>query len=143
MIATIDPSNSVILYTGVTCIGKVNIPGVVPTLSGCNYYVSNVHNKLSSPFPRRSSLLATSSMQDLKYEEGLHLFSPVGNPAGRSSVLLESTELDSNLFTIKDAVGNKVTFERGNKKYFRITLPLSSTSPLGKRFFLSSDIFSI
>lgn len=77
-------------------------------------------------------------MQDLKFEEGLHLFSPVGNPAGRSSVLLENSELDSSRFTLKDAVGNRVTFECGNKDYFRITLPLSSTSPLGKLFFYFS-----
>nr|XP_033324577.1 anaphase-promoting complex subunit 1 [Megalopta genalis] len=132
MIAIMDLSNGVVLYSGVICVGKLHVTGILPNLTGCNYFLSSINTKLSSPFPRRSSLISQNcaTAHDLKFEEGLHLLSPVGGNCARPPILLENSLVDSNYLVLKEAVGNKVTLEYGNKNYFRITLPTSSTSPL-------------
>lgn len=129
-----DLSNGVVLYSGVTCIGKLHVTGILPNLTGCNYFLSSINHKLGSPFPRRSSLISQScaASHDIKFDEGLHLLSPVGGNCARPPILLENSVVDSNHFALKEAVGNKVTLEYGNGNYFRITLPISSTSLLGE-----------
>lgn len=134
MIAIVDSSNNIVLYTGITCIGKLHISSMLLNLAGSNYFLSNSNPKLGSPFPRRSSLISQSctSSHELKFEEALHLLSPVGGNCARPPILLENSLLDTNFVALKEAVGNEITVECGNKQYFRITLPISSTSPLGK-----------
>ncbi|XP_020285295.1 anaphase-promoting complex subunit 1 isoform X2 [Pseudomyrmex gracilis] len=130
MIATVDLSNGITLYTGMTCVGKLHISGVLSNFGTSNYFLSNSNNKLASPFPRRSSLISQNcASHDIKFEEALHLLSPVSN-CGRPPMLLENSLLETNFFTLKETVGNEITVESGNKQYFRITLPVSSTSPL-------------
>ncbi|XP_012141180.1 anaphase promoting complex subunit 1 isoform X2 [Megachile rotundata] len=132
MIATMDLANGVVLYSGVTCIGKLHVTGIFPNLTGCNYFLSSNNHKLGSPFPRRSSLISQNyvASHDIKFEEGLHLLSPVSGNCARPPILLENSLIDSNFLVLKETVGNKVTLEYGSKNYFRITLPTSSTSPL-------------
>ncbi|XP_066581363.1 anaphase-promoting complex subunit 1 isoform X2 [Prorops nasuta] len=132
MIAVMDLSNNVTLHSGVTCVGKINVAGNIPNLTGCNYFLPSIGHKLSSPFPRRSSLISQNcaTTPEIKFEEALHLLSPVGGNCGRPPMLLENSLLDTNLIGLKDAVGNSITLEYGNKSYFRITLPTCSTSPL-------------
>lgn len=134
MIATVDLSNNIVLYTGVTCVGKLHISGTLSNLTGNNYFLSNSNPKSESPFPRRSSLVPQSctASHEIKFEEVLYSLSPVGGNCARPPILLESSLLDANLVTLKEAVGNHITIECGKKQYFRITLPISSTSPLGK-----------
>lgn len=133
MIATIDLSNSIVLYTGVTCVGKLHISGMLSNLTGNNYFLPNSNSKSESPFPRRSSLISQSATShEIKFEEVLHLLSPVGGNCARPPILLENSLLDANVVTLKEAIGNQITVECGNKQYFRITLPISSTSPLGE-----------
>lgn len=134
MIATMDLSNGVVLYSGMTCVGKLHVTGILPNLTGCNYFLSSINHKLGSPFPRRSSLISQNCAvpHDIKFEEGMHLLSPVGGNCARPPMLLENSLVDSNFLVLKEAVGNKVTLEYGSKSFFRITLPASSTSPLGK-----------
>lgn len=129
-----DLSNGVVLYSGVTCIGKLHVTGILPNLTGCNYFLSNINHKLGSPFPRRSSLISQNCTisHDIKFEEELHLLSPVGGNCARPPILLENPLVETNFLVLKEAVGNKITLEYGSKNYFRITLPTSSTSPLGK-----------
>ncbi|XP_011861283.1 PREDICTED: anaphase-promoting complex subunit 1 isoform X2 [Vollenhovia emeryi] len=132
MIAIVDLSNGISLYTGVTCVGKLHITGMLSNFTGSNYFLSNSNPKLGSPFPRRSSLISQScaTSHEVKFEEALHLLSPVGGNCARPPILLEHSLLDTNFLALKETVGNEVTMECGNKQYFRITLPVSSTSPL-------------
>lgn len=132
MIATVDLSNGVTLYSGITCVGKVHIMSLLPSISGYNYFSNNHNNKLNSPFPRRSSLISSNvaSAYDVKFEEALHTLSPVGGHCGRPPMLMENSLLDINLIGLKDAVGNKITLEYGNKSFYRVALPTSATSPL-------------
>ncbi|XP_017886466.1 anaphase-promoting complex subunit 1 [Ceratina calcarata] len=134
MIAVMDLSNGVVLYSGITCVGKLHVTGILPNLTGCNYFLSNMNHKLSSPFPRRSSLISQNcTTHDIKFEEGLHLLSPVGGNCARPPMLLENSLMEPDHLILKESVGNNVTLEYGNKNYFRITLPTSSTSPLVTR----------
>lgn len=133
MIAIVDLSNGIALYTGVTCVGKLHISGMLSNFTGSNYFLSNSNPKLESSFPRRSSLICQSTASnEIKFEEALHLLSPVGGNCARPPILLENSLLDTNFLALKETVGNEVTVECGNKQYFCITLPDSSTSPLGK-----------
>ncbi|XP_012223687.1 anaphase-promoting complex subunit 1 isoform X2 [Linepithema humile] len=131
MIAIVDLSNGITLYTGITCVGKLHISGILSNFTGSSYFLSNNNPKLGSPFPKRSSLISQncSAASEIKFEEALHLLSPVGGNCARPPILLENSLLDTNL-GLKEAVGNEITLECGNKQYFRITLPISSTSPL-------------
>lgn len=133
MIAIVDSSNNIVLYTGITYVGKLHISGILSNLGGSSYFLSNSNSKLGSPFPRRSSLISQNCAvsHDLKFEEALHLLSPVSGNCARPPILLENSLLDTNFIALKEAVGNEITVECGNKQYFRITLPTSSTSPLG------------
>lgn len=137
-----DLSNAVVLYSGVTCIGKLHVTGILPNLTGYNYFLSNINHKLGSPFPRRSSLISQNcaASHDIKFEEGLHLLSPVGGNCARPPILLENSLIENNFLVLKEAVGNKITLEYGSKNYFRITLPTSSTSPLGKHTYVYNYI---
>ncbi|XP_039313778.1 anaphase-promoting complex subunit 1 isoform X3 [Solenopsis invicta] len=133
MIAIVDLSNGITLYTGVTCVGKLHISGMLSNFTGNNYFLSTSNPKLESPFfPRRSSLISQNctASHEIKFEEALHLLSPVGGNCARPPILLENSLLDTNFLTLKETVGNEIIVECGNKQYFRITLPVSSTSPL-------------
>ncbi|XP_046750016.1 anaphase-promoting complex subunit 1 [Diprion similis] len=134
MILTIDLSNGVSLYSGVTCIGKVHIAGVLSPLASSNYYLPNFAQKLgSSPFPRRSSLIVPNcpmSHELAKFDEGLHLLSPVTSTTSRLPIMLENSMLDTSLVALKEAVSNTVTLEYETGKFFRISLPAPSTSSL-------------
>ncbi|KAF7995485.1 hypothetical protein HCN44_006592 [Aphidius gifuensis] len=138
MIAILDLTNSVTLYSGINCIGKINITSILSTTidNNINYFKTSSNNKHLnlSPFPRRSSLISQNFCgHDIKFEEALHSLSPVGGNCARGSILLDNNTsiIDyNNLIGLKDAVGNKITLEYGNKMLQRISLPCKSTSPL-------------
>jgi len=134
MIAIVDMSNGITLYTGITCVGKLHISGMLSNFTGSNYFLSNSNAKLGSPFPRRSSLIPQNctASHEIKFEEALHLLSPVGGNCARPPILLENSLLDTSFLTLKETVGNEITVECGNKQYFRVAIPVASTSPLGK-----------
>lgn len=138
MIATIDSSNGVALYSGVTCVGKVHISGLLSNLTNSNYFIPNFGQKLGSPFPRRSSLNVQScaTSHEAKFDEALHLLSPVTSTASRLPIMMENSMIDASLLALKEAVGNTVTLEYENGKFFRISLPEPSTSPLGIKMVL-------
>ncbi|XP_029167221.1 anaphase-promoting complex subunit 1 isoform X2 [Nylanderia fulva] len=132
MIAVVDLSNGIALYTGVTYVGKLHISSILSNLMSNNYFLSSNNAKLASPFPKRSSLIYQNCApsHEIKFEESMHLLSPVGGNCARPPILLENSLLDTNFLALKDSIGNEITVECGKKQYFRLTLPVSSTSPL-------------
>ncbi|XP_012268770.2 anaphase-promoting complex subunit 1 isoform X2 [Athalia rosae] len=133
MIAIIDLSNGVALYSGVTCIGKVHITGLVSPLTISNYSLPNFGQKLGSPFPRRSSLIIPNcpTSHEAKFDDDVHLLSPVTSvSATRIPLMLENSALDTNLMALEEAVRNTLTLKYENGKFFKISLPEPSTSPL-------------
>ena len=125
-------ANGVALYSGIICVGKIHIPN----LMGGHCRLSNIGNKLGSPFPRRSSLISPNCPQDVKFEDGVHLISPVGLPCNRVTKLMDASFVDTSFVGLKDAVGNKLILENGKQNYYMVTLPAPSTSPLGKIIYL-------
>lgn len=69
MLAVLAPCGTLVLYSGVTMIGKVHVGGVLSSFA-------NLSNSFSSSFPRRSSLLP-SIISEALFDEELHTLSPV------------------------------------------------------------------
>ena len=96
MIATFDLLNGVMLYSGVTCVGKVHITCVLPNIGGCNNFTNTAGGNLSFLFPRRSLLISQNvASHEAKFEEVLHLLSPVGGNCG--PMLLRNSLINSSL----------------------------------------------
>lgn len=83
MIAVLDPSGTLILYTGNVFVSKVHIPNTLSNTPSSQKIMLNVtpatQNKSpNTSFPRRSSLLPTAQKPgDANFEDELHLLSPV------------------------------------------------------------------
>lgn len=112
------------LYSGPNLIGKVDIAGVSPSRQIQS-------SRLSTSFPRRSSLLPTASSNDSSFEEGVHLLSPI-YPAS-TSVYPTQYNLRSNsnnCLSLRDVSGPRITLQYNSDTMYRITLPPLSESPL-------------
>lgn len=73
MIAVLAPCGNVMLYSGPYFTGKIHIGGILSGLTT----PSNISSSFSS-FPRRSSLLPMSlHSSDSKFDDELHMLSPV------------------------------------------------------------------
>lgn len=80
MIAVLDPSGTLILYTGGVLVSKVHIPNTITgnTPSSKIPTTTNQNKSPNTSFPRRSSLLPTAQKPgDATFEDELHLLSPV------------------------------------------------------------------
>ncbi|XP_071453561.1 anaphase-promoting complex subunit 1 [Hetaerina americana] len=86
MMAVVDLSGGVVLYSGVAMVGKVQVGGVPSSLSNATYLNSlNLGNQFAaSPFIRRQSLLSSSHQEsslDAHFDEDSLVLSPVrGTP---------------------------------------------------------------
>ncbi|XP_055843307.1 anaphase-promoting complex subunit 1 [Episyrphus balteatus] len=114
MIAILDPSGTLTLYTGTVFVSKVHVVAVIPS--------SLPQSKPScSPFPRRSSLLPTASQKsDSNFEEELHMLSPV-HPLQPLFTARSSSGVCLNL---RDPAGNRLTLVYPTGKMYRLSLPL-------------------
>lgn len=114
MVAILDPSGTLILYTGTVFVSKVHVVAVIPS--------SVPQNKPScSPFPRRSSLLPTAPQKsDSNFEEELHMLSPV-HPLQPLFPIRSSSGVCLNL---RDPAGNRLTLVYPTGKMYRLSLPL-------------------
>ncbi|XP_049852727.1 anaphase-promoting complex subunit 1 isoform X1 [Schistocerca gregaria] len=141
MIATIDLSGGVVLYTGLNMVAKVHIGGIPSALTTSSYLSSHL-----SPFPRRSSAIWSPSGSDSlldtpKFEEAVRQLSPVAPPPAppvspnekvpfSSSYLEGSPQAGGQLVHIRDPVANRITLEYADGSLFRMALPELCTSPL-------------
>ena len=112
LIAILTPCGTLMLYSGPLAVGKVHVGGILATLSTTPTFNSS----FSSPFPRRSSLLPTSVM-DNKFEEDLHMLSPV-----QPLQPVQSPRF-SNCLSIRDPAGNRLSLEFSNGNVFRFSVP--------------------
>ena len=72
MLAVLAPCGTLFLYTGSSIIGKVHVGGVLSSFVN----TTNLGSSFGSAYPRRSSLLPTIN-NEAKFEEDLHMLSPV------------------------------------------------------------------
>ncbi|CAG9853978.1 unnamed protein product [Phyllotreta striolata] len=131
MLAILEHSGNVTLYSGLNVIGKLHIGGTLAQHAPSPY----IRRAAYSPYPRRSTLLPHLKPGDLKFDE--HLLSPVlpaiSRVGSRSSILhLSYTEHDNKkvvLSNLMDAIEDRLTLKYTDGTCYRITLPsISSTS---------------
>lgn len=135
MIIVIDANGNIAIYSGISPIGKLHIPTLLPNSLANSYILPVVHHhhrELLSPFPRRSSLISPSRSRtpDIKFEEGLQLLSPVGAAFENMNMIDNSIIEHNSTYTLKNSVGNKFILEYGSGNFYKITLPTLKTVPL-------------
>ena len=127
MIAVLDPSGTLILYTGNILVSKVHIPNTifnntpVTKVGTTNRNTGTQSNKSpNTSFPRRSSLLPTAQKPgDTTFEDELHLLSPV-HPLQPQF----SNRCNNICLSLRDPAVNRLTLVYSSGKMLRITLPL-------------------
>ncbi|TMW48346.1 hypothetical protein DOY81_006572 [Sarcophaga bullata] len=127
MIAVLDPSGTLILYTGNIFVSKVHIPNTLsnntPLIKVGPTNRTTVPQSNKSPntsFPRRSSLLPTAQKPgDTTFEDELHLLSPV-HPLQPQF----SSRCNNICLSLRDPAVNRLTLVYSTGKMLRITLPL-------------------
>lgn len=127
MLAVIDESGNIILYSGICIIGKVHIGGVLAGLVSSPYNKSSVFH---SPFPRRSSLLPSRMTETPVFDDSaLHMLSPVPH----SSSADNRNHGPLVLLGLRDPVANRLTLEYEKGLFYRISLPELTSCALVER----------
>ncbi|XP_050315622.1 anaphase-promoting complex subunit 1 [Anthonomus grandis grandis] len=141
MMAILEHSGNVTLYSGLTMVGKLHIGGTLLQHTPSPY----VRRHIPSPFPRRSSLLPLSKQSEPRFDE--HLFSPVLPATEQKRVILPSVNRShgsarynyhskitqkSVLIGLMDSLENRLTLKYSDGTFYRITLPLITHSSLVK-----------
>lgn len=142
MIVIVEPSNSLMLYTGVVPVCRLHLAGL-STLNSTlfkDFSYLNISSKLNSPLStpmRRSSLLTpsrpSSSSLDIKFESGL---SPVltEKPSPEGSFIDDpALPLSSAIVCVRDATDFRLTLEHTSGNFYRVTLPQIFSSVLVER----------
>uniref|UniRef100_A0A671M6H3 Anaphase-promoting complex subunit 1 n=1 Tax=Sinocyclocheilus anshuiensis TaxID=1608454 RepID=A0A671M6H3_9TELE len=131
----LEANGSLVLYTGVTRVSKVFIPGLLsPTFS-----VQNHQPQLSTPLENISTP-ARATVQHMSRLEEVGMPSPVlevrSSTQHHESSWLEDTPFQQaapHIHTFRDPVSNRVTLELSSGSMLRITIPEVATSELVKR----------
>ncbi|XP_030754835.1 anaphase-promoting complex subunit 1 [Sitophilus oryzae] len=138
MLAILEHTGNVTLYSGLTVVGKLHIGGTLlqHTPSPC------IRRHMRSPFPRRSSLLPLSKQPEPIFDE--HLLSPVLPsaaqpnlnflpPAGNPTPLkysFQGVEKKATLVGLSDEVENRITLKYSDGTFYRVTVPILTHSEL-------------
>ncbi|XP_067276723.1 anaphase-promoting complex subunit 1 isoform X1 [Pseudorasbora parva] len=131
----LEANGSLVLYTGVTRVSKVFVPGLLsPTFS-----VQNQHPQLITPLENISTP-ARATVQHMSRLEEVGMPSPVLEVRSVTQHHEPSWLEDSpfqqaapNIHTLRDPVSNRVTLELSSGSMLRITIPEVATSELVKR----------
>uniref|UniRef100_A0A673J159 Anaphase-promoting complex subunit 1-like n=1 Tax=Sinocyclocheilus rhinocerous TaxID=307959 RepID=A0A673J159_9TELE len=131
----LEANGSLVLYTGVTRVSKVFVPGLLsPTFS-----VQNHQPQLSTPLENISTP-ARATVQHMSRLEEVGMPSPVlevrsATQHHESSWLEDSSfqQAAPHIHTLRDPVSNRVTLELSSGSMLRITIPEVATSGLVKR----------
>ncbi|KAH8287008.1 hypothetical protein KR054_000545 [Drosophila jambulina] len=138
MIAVLDPSGSLILYTGTVLISKVHItpllaptpsPVPVPPAAPSQPKAATATAAGNSSFVevRRSSLLPTKAPVDLAgFDEELHMLSPILPQA----VSYAQRQAHNVCKSLRDPAGNRLTLVYATGRMLRISLPLLNDTRL-------------
>lgn len=132
MIIVIEMNNNISLYSGTFLVGKLHIPNSNHNILGSSCLAANLYGQLlQSPFPRRSSLISPtkSSTPEVRFDDGVHLLSPVGGTCSYN--MIDNSFNDGSILILKNTIRNKVIFDCGGSKYFKISLPIFKSSPIG------------
>ncbi|KAL1501054.1 hypothetical protein ABEB36_006453 [Hypothenemus hampei] len=147
MMAVLEHSGNVTLYSGLTLVGKLHLGGTLLQHTPSPF----VRRHTPSPFPRRSSLLPLSKQPEPKFDE--HLISPVlPSPVHPRLNILPSPDVSNPtpvrfnpgpryperndkkaiIIGLMDSIENRFTLKYSDGTFYRITLPLNTHCPLIK-----------
>lgn len=125
MIAILMPCGTLMLYSGPVAVGKVHVRGILSSVS--------VQPTFTSPgFPKRSSLLPNLKSSGDKFDEGIHMLSPV-HPLQSAGISLRL----NNCTSIKDPAGNRITLSFSNGKMYRLGLPVMCESSIVRKIIIA------
>uniref|UniRef100_A0A1Y1M734 Uncharacterized protein n=1 Tax=Photinus pyralis TaxID=7054 RepID=A0A1Y1M734_PHOPY len=129
MMAILEHTGSIVLYSGLTMVGKLHVGGVlaqhIPSPRALRTF-----SQFNSPFPKRSTLLPQygTPKPDPHFDE--HLISPVlptSTPTQSDlALILDPYKNDSEkiqLNGLRDPVADRITLQYTDGTYYRITLP--------------------
>ncbi|XP_044756444.1 anaphase-promoting complex subunit 1 isoform X2 [Coccinella septempunctata] len=128
MLAILEHSGNVSLYSGMTLVGKLHLDGTLVKHTPTPY-LRRFQTQLNSSFPRRSSLLPHCKQADPEFDE--QLFSPV-LPSDRPNMHQVSMPPQGNVSVegLRDPLENRITLIYSDKTFYRVKFPLLATSPL-------------
>ncbi|KAK5650992.1 hypothetical protein RI129_002021 [Pyrocoelia pectoralis] len=131
MMAILEHNGSIVLYSGLTMVGKLHVGGVlaqhIPSPCALRTFA-----QFNSPFPKRSTLLPQygTPKSDPHFDE--HLISPVlptSTPTQADlALILDPYKLNTDsekiqLNGLRDPVADRITLQYTDGTYYRITLP--------------------
>uniref|UniRef100_A0A182KCH8 Uncharacterized protein n=1 Tax=Anopheles christyi TaxID=43041 RepID=A0A182KCH8_9DIPT len=153
LIVLLDPTGRLVLYSGCIAVGKLHVTGLQnscfranvvssssvpgkgkhfipprPNQTGSTTVQSNMSGaSMQEGFPRRSTLLPNVTLADGKFEEELHLLSPVrpitltGGSSGSSGKYAIRSDI-TPIVELRDATGSRFTLVLGNDRLVRLAL---------------------
>ncbi|XP_045465674.1 anaphase-promoting complex subunit 1 isoform X2 [Harmonia axyridis] len=128
MLAILEHSGNVSLYSGMTLVGKLHLDGTLVKHTPTPY-IRRFQSQLNSSFPRRSSLLPHCQQSIPEFDD--QMFSPV-LPSDRQNMFQVSMPSHDTVSVVglRDPLENRITLIYSDKTFYRVKLPLLATSPL-------------
>lgn len=125
MVAVLMPCGTLMLYSGPIAVGKVYVGGILASVS--------ISQTFTTPgFPKRSSLLPNLKSSGDKFDDGIHMLSPV-HPLHSTGALSRL----NNCTSIKDPAGNRITLSFSNGKMYRLALPAMCESSIVRKIIIA------
>ncbi|XP_017782212.1 PREDICTED: anaphase-promoting complex subunit 1 [Nicrophorus vespilloides] len=134
MLAILEHTGNVVLYSGLTIVGKLHIGGVLAQHVPSPFVVRRSLKQFTSPFPRRSSLLPSSQTSSEVPRFDDHLLSPVLPTSSKNPNVLQfplpaenynlgGESVKTYLRGLRDSIENRVTLQYSDGSYYRVSLP--------------------
>uniref|UniRef100_A0A182SC69 Uncharacterized protein n=1 Tax=Anopheles maculatus TaxID=74869 RepID=A0A182SC69_9DIPT len=163
MIVVLEPTGRLVLYSGPIAVGKLHVtglqsdcfrtnplggPGAQPPVKQPSFVPARTTTMASTPsllesFPRRSTLLPNVSSADGKFDDELHLLSPVrpinlpglpvpGGSRGTTNAAAPRLGADNagSVVKLRDATGSRFTLVLANERHVRLALAPVAESQL-------------
>lgn len=141
MMIILDPSDTLVLYSGYTRVSVLFIPSLsVPTYG----QMSSPKTRLKSSFVfmspenvKRASLMTSSRPASVvshrpAFSVEDQVISPVLNPVEANRFFGQNHNQLSNIISVSDGIADRVTVETGDSRHFRFCLPPLVTSTVVK-----------
>lgn len=129
MTAILNENNGVVLYSGVTHVGKLLVNGISSALA------TPVNLNRNTTFEKRNSLLSSTVVDDSlsdAFSDNYILLSPVtpANKLFRSGANSKTNSTLQTLHSLRDPVADKFSLLYSNSSMYRLSLPPLSSSAL-------------
>uniref|UniRef100_A0A182QAH1 Uncharacterized protein n=1 Tax=Anopheles farauti TaxID=69004 RepID=A0A182QAH1_9DIPT len=122
MLVLLDLGGRLVLYSGPIAVGILHVAGLQSTISSCFRTPQHIQSVVELPtHPKRSTLLPNITPSEGKFEEELHMLSPIRPSAAGVSAVPSSSD-SSPIRDLLDATGTRFTLMLGNGRLVRVTM---------------------